>query len=463
VAKKDKIVYVCNACGYQSTKWQGKCPQCAEWNTFEESIRETSKGKGRRSTSQRPPVRNKAVRLNEIAFSDAERVTCGIAEFDRVLGGGILPAAVILIAGEPGIGKSTLMLQAASAYCSHVPDKPVLYVSGEESLEQLRIRARRLGIDNDNLLLLAETDVDEVIAHCMSHNALAIIIDSIQTMFASEVESVPGSVAQLRECSARLVQMAKEHAFPLFLIGHVTKSGAVAGPRMLEHLVDAVIYFEGESQFAYRVLRVIKNRFGPANEVGVFEMKSEGLVEVENPAGIFIEQRARGVAGSIIAPVMEGSRPMLVEVQALTSYNGGFGAPRRSTSGVDYRRTALIIAVLEKRCGYRLYDQDVFVNVAGGIRIDEPAADLPVALAVVSSFRNRDIEPDLTGIAEIGLAGELRPVRAIDRRLEEAARLGFKKCIISHHQKGTKKFESSLRILKAKTLNEAVDLTGMGL
>ena len=380
-----------------------------------------------------------------------------------MVGGGILPSAVVLIAGEPGIGKSTLMLQTACQYCQRFKDKPVLYVSGEESLGQLRLRAQRLNIDADNLYLLAETDVDDIIAHCTKLQPLVLIVDSIQTVYTTELDAIPGSIIQLKECGSRLLRMAKEYSIPLFLIGHVTKAGVVAGPRLLEHLVDAVIYFEGDSQLAYRILRVIKNRFGPADEVGVFEMKPEGLIPVEHPTGIFIEQRAQGTAGSIIAPAMEGSRTMLVEIQALTSYNGGFGAPRRSTSGVDHRRVALIIAVLEKRCGYRLFDQDIFVNIAGGIRVDEPAIDVPISLAIVSSFRNLPIEYDMIAIGEVGLAGELRPVRHIDRRLSEARRLGFKKCVIARHQSGAGEFESSLRILRASTLAEAIELCGLAL
>lgn len=464
MAKKGKIVFVCQNCGAESSKWQGKCPQCNEWNSLVEEVKIERPGKGRKSTPRASMIpKSQPMRLREISAQDIQRIISGIGEFDRVVGGGILPSAVVLIAGEPGIGKSTLMLQAAEQYCHRFKDKPVLYVSGEESLGQLRLRAQRLNIDADNLYLLAETDVDDIITHCLRLQPLVLIVDSIQTVYTSELDAIPGSIIQLKECGSRLLKMAKEYSIPVFLIGHVTKAGVVAGPRLLEHLVDAVIYFEGDTQLAYRILRVIKNRFGPAEEVGIFEMKPEGLIPVEHPTGIFIEQRAKGTAGSIIAPAMEGSRSMLVEIQALTSYNGGFGAPRRSTSGVDHRRVALIIAVLEKRCGYRLFDQDIFVNVAGGIRVEEPAVDVPVALAILSSFRNMPIEYDMIAIGEIGLAGEIRPVRHIDRRLSEARRLGFKKCVLARYQTGVKEFESSLRILKASTLAEAIELSGLAL
>ncbi len=463
LARKHKTIYVCQQCGAESSKWEGKCTQCGGWNTMQEETRVAGSSKTKRTSSRARTHRSKPLRLGDISTLDSARISSNIEEFDRVLGGGILAGAVVLIAGEPGIGKSTLMLQAAAAYCAENREKDVLYISGEESPGQLRLRAERLGIDAANLYLLAETDIDDSVGQINAMAPLAVIVDSVQTLYAANVDSVPGSVGQLKECSARLVQVAKESGAPVFMIGHVTKSGAVAGPRLLEHLVDAVISFEGESQFAYRILRVIKNRFGPADEVGVFEMKPEGLVPVPNPAGIFIEQRAEGSAGAIIAPALEGTRPMLVEIQALTSFNGGFGAPRRSTSGVDFRRIALIIAVLEKRCGYRLYDQDVYVNIAGGIRVDETGADLPVALAIVSSFRNSPIEHDTIAVGEIGLGGELRPVRAIERRLSEARRLGFNKCILSHHQGGIKAFDSSLRILKARTLEEAIELSGLAL
>ncbi|MCX7765148.1 MAG: DNA repair protein RadA [Candidatus Sumerlaeia bacterium] len=461
MSSKGKIVFVCQSCGFVSSRWEGKCPQCNEWNSLVEEVRQRT---GKKSPAPTGGVRSKPVSLREVSSVETERIVSGIGEFDRVVGGGILPSAVVLIAGEPGIGKSTLMLQVAAQYCRCFKDKIVLYVSGEESLGQLRLRAQRLGIETENLYLLAETQVDEIIAQCQLLNPLAVIIDSIQAVYTPDVDSVPGSVVQLKECSARLVRLAKEGGIPVFLIGHVTKAGVIAGPRLLEHIVDAVVYFEGESQFAYRLLRVVKNRFGAADEVGVFEMKPDGLMPVENPAGVFIEHRAgRGSAGSIIMPAMEGSRPMLIEIQALTSYNGGFGAPRRSTSGVDYRRVALLIAVLEKRCGYRLYDQDIFVNVAGGIQVAEPAADLPVALAIVSNFRNFPIEQDLVAMGEVGLAGELRPVRFIDRRLSAAQRLGFKKCLLPRHQSGIKAFESSLRLLQAETLSEAIELAGLAL
>jgi len=342
LAKKGKTLFVCQNCGHEVSKWQGRCPGCGEWNTLVEEVRVRSGGKSRKSSGSATHIRTKPRSLRDISTEKVERILCGVPEFDRVMGGGIIPGVVVLIAGEPGIGKSTLMLQAASHYCERNPDQQVLYVSGEESPGQLRLRAERLGISASNLYLLPETDVEEIAGQAMATAPLTVIIDSVQTLYSPDVDAIPGSVAQLKECGAHLVRVAKEHGIPLFLIGHVTKSGVVAGPRLLEHLVDAVIYFEGDSQFAYRVLRVIKNRFGPADEVGIFEMKTEGLVPVENPSGVFIEQRAKGTAGSIIAPAMEGSRTLLVEIQALTSFNGGVGAPRRDTSGGGYRRVGLV-------------------------------------------------------------------------------------------------------------------------
>ena len=455
---KNKVVYVCEVCGYGSLRWEGRCAGCGEWNTLhEESIPE------KKPVSQRPQAdfyMKEPMPITNIP-SDAEvRLQTHISEFDRILGGGIVPGSVVLIGGEPGIGKSTLMLQVLFSLSSklHVP---TLYVTGEESTAQIRLRAERLGALNDKLNILVETQVDRVTHHLSEMKPFATVIDSIQTQYAPEINSVPGSISQLRESAVRLLYHAKSLTIPIFFIGHVTKTGLVAGPRILEHMVDTVLYFEGERHHTYRILRAVKNRFGSTNEIGIFEMKENGLQEVTNPSACLLEERPINAVGSVVCPAMEGSRPLLMEVQALTSFNGGFGAARRTTSGIDTKRVALLLAVLEKRLGLIFVDQDVFVNAAGGIKIDEPAADLAILVSIVSSFRNLPVDPDLMAVGEVGLSGEIRSVTQFERRVREGERLGFKRCLTAKRQVKSEKKLSGVEIIPASNVKEALDLIGL--
>jgi DNA repair protein RadA/Sms len=400
------------------------------------------------------------VPVTSITTQGEIRIQSRIGEFDRILGGGLIPGSVTLIGGEPGIGKSTLMLQILYAFSAQL-GLPTLYVTGEESTSQIRLRAERLGALSENLHILVETQVDRVTNILEEMKPAVVVIDSIQTQYVHELHSVPGSISQLRECAVRLLYQAKSLTIPIFLIGHVTKSGIVAGPRILEHMVDTVLYFEGERHHTYRILRAVKNRFGSTNEIGIFEMTQKGLEEVTNPSACFLEERPIDGVGSAVCCTLEGTRPLLIEVQALTSHNGGFGAPRRTTSGIDARRVALLLAVLEKRLGLIFVDQDVFANAAGGIKIDEPAADLAILVALVSSFRNRPLDSDLLIIGEVGLSGEIRSVSHFDRRLREGERLGFKRCLTAKsHLK--KEFKSSgIEIIPAGSVGEALNMIGL--
>ena len=421
--KKAKAVYICQSCGYESGKWLGKCPGCDEWNTFAEEIITPRKKTERKSTAKSAPVS-----LGDISMKEkSERTTTGIAELDRVLGGGIFPASVALLAGEPGIGKSTLMLQMALKLNRN--GRNVLYISGEESPPQIKNRAQRLGAGADQLLLLAETDVEEILFHLKQSQPEIVIIDSIQSIYYSELSGAPGNVSQVRECAAKLFQYAKENGCSIFLVGHVTKEGAVAGPKILEHLVDVVVYFEGNIQ-QHRIIRSLKNRFGPANEIGVFEMLSDGLKEVSDPSKLFLNQREDSTVGSSIACSYEGSRPFLVEIQALVS-RSNYGTPQRTVSGFDYRRLALILAVLEKHAKQNFGIYDVFVKIAGGLRIDDPAIDLAVSAALYSSRQDQLLRNDTVYIGELGLGGEIRPVSFVDKRLQEAQKMGFKQVYLS--------------------------------
>jgi len=442
-----RTIFVCQQCGKESPKWLGRCPDCHEWNSFVET-----------ATSAAAMVKTTAIvstpeQLSQVNTGATERFPVPLSEFNRVLGGGLVPGSLVLIGGEPGIGKSTLMLQV-SALLAPVLDK-VVYVSGEETRRQIKLRADRLRIKGENLYLLSETDVNAILGHCEQLKPGLVVIDSIQTVFLPELESGAGSVTQVRECTLRLMQWAKLNAVPLLISGHVTKEGAIAGPRVLEHIVDVVLYFEGESLSAYRLLRCVKNRFGSTNEVGVFEMKPEGLTEVANPSLAFISQRGADAAGSAIVPTLEGSRPILVEIQALTTPTT-FGLPRRTANGVDFNRLLMIIAVLTKRVGLRLGNQDIMVNVTGGIRVEEPAADLGIALAIASSFRDVGVDPELAAVGEVGLGGELRAVSQPERRVSEAARLGFKRCLVP--RAGRKEFTvgGDIRLITVSTLREAV-------
>jgi len=444
-----KAIYVCQQCGAQSLKWVGRCPDCGEWNSMVETVesRDTSP-----PSSVRP--RGKPQRLGDVPLEGFQRIPVPMAEFSRVLGGGIVPGSVVLIAGDPGIGKSTLLLQVA-ALVSGSAGK-VLYVSGEESAPQIKSRSQRLGVSAEQVYLLTETDVDLIVDHIHELRPQLVVVDSIQTIFAPELSSSAGNISQVRESAARLTEVAKGEGVPVLLVGHVTKEGSIAGPRVLEHMVDAVLYLEGERFHAYRLLRSVKNRFGSTDEIGVFEMSGQGMLEVTNPSEAFLSERSDGT-GSAIAVTLEGTRPLLVEIQALTSTTS-FGLPRRTANGIDFNRLLLLAAVLSKRVGLRLYDQDIFVNVVGGLRINEPAADLSVALAIASSCRDVPVAQDLAVMGEIGLSGELRSISQPSKRLNEAARLGFKRCLLPRSVRLAKDRPPGVEVVRASSLREALDV-----
>ena len=423
--KQSNTIFICQNCGFESRKWLGKCPECGEWNSLvEERLLTTKKGRSGNGFRVREA---KAVAYSEIESQDDTRVSSGVTEFDRVLGGGIVPGTLVLLGGDPGIGKSTLMLQVADKLST--AGKKVLYVSGEESERQIKLRGERLRIAAPNLLLLPETNLENILREVDRIQPAAIIVDSIQTTFSTEIESAPGSVSQIREVAAQFLLLAKNRGVPVFLIGHVTKEGSIAGPRALEHIVDTVLYFEGERHHNHRIVRATKNRFGAANEVGVFEMTTSGLAPVANPSQMFLAERPADAAGSVVTACIEGTRPMLVEIQALVS-TSKYGTGRRMTQGVDQNRVALMIAMLEKRAGMQLLGDDVFVNIAGGLEVDEPAVDLGVVAAIASSFRNTAIDPHTAVFGEVGLTGEVRGATQATVRAREAQALGFKKVIM---------------------------------
>jgi DNA repair protein RadA/Sms len=421
---KQKLVFVCSNCGNESAKWQGKCPGCNEWNTlFEQTV------KAVKPTARRSPLANSPLALSEIKIdAGSERTGLGMSEVDRVLGGGLVAGSLTLIGGEPGIGKSTLLLQIAALMAAK-STTPVLYVSGEETRPQIKMRAARLGIAGEKLFLLNETDLDTIISEMDQLSPSMVIIDSIQTVYTPDLEMAPGGVSQVRECAARLVTWAKATQIPVMIAGHVTKDGAIAGPRLLEHIVDAVLYLEGEPFSSYRVLRSVKNRYGSVNEVGIFEMKTGGLCEVQNPSEVFLSRDRQHPIGSAVVPVLEGSRPLLVEIQALTNATS-FGQPRRTANGLDFGRLLIITAVLSRRAYLKLGNQDVIASVTGGLHVAEPAADLAAAIAIASSYKNISVDPHLIAIGEVGLSGEIRNVPQLERRLSEAARLGFTKALV---------------------------------
>jgi DNA repair protein RadA/Sms len=450
---KEKTVYVCQNCGASFPKWAGRCPQCGEWNTLVEKVVEV------RKTSPRTLITptSEPVPITAVPSEDVTRIEIPMLELNRVLGGGIVPGSVILIAGEPGIGKSTLLLQLASMLARE-SSRPVLYVSGEESVRQIKMRAARLDVREENLYILAETSLEQILNHIERMEPFVVVVDSIQAIYSEYLESTPGSIVQVRECAYAFLKMAKSTGTPVFLVGHVTKAGDIAGPKVLEHAVDAVLYLEGDPFHAYRILRSVKNRFGATSEVGVFEMEEQGLREVPNPSEIFLAERVPNASGSAIAVTMEGSRPLLVEIQALTSPTS-FAIPRRTANGIDLSRLLLLIAVLTKRVGLHLSDQDVFVNVVGGIKIKEPAVDLAVAVAIASGFRNVPVAADLAIVGEIGLVGELRGVRQMTQRLAEAARLGFKKCLVpSGSVKAGQRTFDGMEVVPVRSLEEALDI-----
>lgn len=449
---KSKSVYVCSECGFESAKWYGKCPECGEWNTMSEEFSSVSSGKGNGAKKTLSSVQ-KVMRLNEIRGDVEKRISTGIREFDRVLGGGIVIGSLVLISGDPGIGKSTILLQI----CEYLgKDKFVLYVSGEESANQIKLRANRLGVFTENLAILPQTDVGTIVETIRSEKPDIVIIDSIQTMIYDECSSSAGSVTQVRECTNIFMHTAKSFGIPIFVVGHVNKDGAIAGPKVLEHIVDTVLYFEGERNYSYRILRGVKNRFGSTNEIGVFQMQQNGLQEVENPSLLMLSGRPKNTSGTCVACVMEGSRPILAEVQGLVTATG-FGTPRRMSTGFDYNRMAMILAVLEKRAGYYFNNMDTYINVVGGLRLDEPSADLTVAMALVSSLKDMPVNEKVIAFGEIGLAGEIRAVSNCEQRVSEAYRLGFEKCIIPfHNYKGlSKELKINVDIVPVRTIRDA--------
>lgn len=420
---KKSTVFFCSSCGYESSKWMGQCPSCKEWNTFtEEPVVKMKRAVQTASFSSTEPVL-----LKDISADDSKRIKTGFDEFDRVLGGGIVKGSLVLIGGDPGIGKSTILLQVTKNLVNS--GEKVLYVSGEESLRQIKLRANRLGKDFDNLLLLSETNLDAITEVIKKNVPTTVVIDSIQTMYREDISSAPGSVSQVREATSLLMQIAKQLEINIFIVGHVTKEGAVAGPRVLEHMVDTVLYFEGDRHASYRILRGVKNRFGSTNEIGVFEMREEGLREVKNPSEYMLFGKAEDASGSVITCTMEGTRPLMIEIQALLC-RSNFGIPRRQATGMDFNRVNLLMAVVEKRGGLQIGDQDAYVNIAGGIKINEPAMDLATVLAIISSYRNKAIDSKTVAFGEVGLSGEVRAVNNARLRVMEAKKLGFKTVVL---------------------------------
>ena len=441
-----RTIFVCQHCGKESLKWLGRCPNCHEWNSFVETKVPAA------TPSDISALENLPQELSQVVTDVSDRFPLPLAEFNRVLGGGLVSGSLVLIGGDPGIGKSTLLLQV-SALVAQARGK-VAYVSGEETLPQIRLRAERLGITGERLYLLAETDLHVILSHLEQLAPSLAVIDSIQAVYLPELDTAAGSITQVRECTLRLMHWAKPNAVPIFIAGHVTKDGAIAGPRVLEHIVDVVLYLEGEPFSAYRLLRGVKNRFGSTNEVGVFEMREQGLIEVDNPSKAFLSQRWGEAIGSTVVPTLEGSRPLLVEIQALTTPTA-FGLPRRTANGVDFGRLLLITAVLTKRVGLKLGNQDIIANVTGGLRIGEPAADLGIALSIASSFRDVAVDPSLVAVGEVGLSGELRAVSQLDRRVAEAARLGFERCLVP---KTSARISApkDIELIPVSTLREAI-------
>ncbi len=448
---KIKSVYICSECGYESPKWYGKCPSCGEWNTMNEEIKEQKSTSGfskNRVSNYAPPVQ-----IKDISTTDEIRYKTGLSELDRVLGGGIVKGSLVLLGGDPGIGKSTILLQI----CEHLgKDHKILYVSGEESKRQLKLRATRLNVNNDNLYIQTQTDVELVSETIRQDKPDLVMIDSIQTMSLTELQSSPGSITQVRECTNYLMRVAKSLDIPLIIVGHVNKEGSIAGPKVLEHIVDAVLHFEGDKQMSYRILRAVKNRYGSTNEIGVFQMTDTGLVEVENPSQMLLSGRPKNVSGTCVACAMEGTRPILAEIQGLATTTG-YGNPRRMSTGFDYNRMSLILAVLEKRAGYYFSNTDTYINVVGGLRLDETAVDIAVAMALVSSLKDVVIPEHAIAIGEIGLAGEIRAVNHISQRVTEAIRLGFKRIIVPYHNLKDIKVTSDSEIIGVKNVRQAFE------
>ena len=450
---KAKTHFVCQSCGYQVPKWLGKCPGCQEWNTFiEEQVVE-----------EKAPERDLLgfeagaipTPLSEVVREEKDRLQIGIGEFDRVLGGGIVFGSVILVGGDPGIGKSTLLLQMMSCLASK--GEKVLYISGEESLQQTKIRAERLGVSSDGLFVVSETSLEKILQDIQTLKPSTVVVDSIQTIYSPDLPSTPGSISQVREASSRLLYLAKHLSIPIFLVGHVTKEGFIAGPKVLEHMVDTVLYIEGEATHAFRILRAVKNRYGSTNEIGVFEMKDSGLVEVLSPSEFFLSERTQPISGSVVMPSIEGSRPILIELQALVVPTP-FGIPRRTAQGVDVNRVSLLVAVMEKRLGVHLNNQDIFLNIVGGMKVEEPATDLGVIAAIASNFKDKLIDPEIVVFGEVGLGGEVRGVNQPEVRVKEAARLGFKRCLLPQQNQEKMRGAKGIELIGIRTVPEAIKI-----
>ena len=452
MAKGKKTVYFCQNCGHEETKWLGQCPACKEWNTFvEEKVLVSSVSA---QTGAKTARDINVVSLSEVSVDDHTRIETGMQELDRVLGGGIVPGSLVLVGGDPGIGKSTLLLQVCQKLAQ---ERSVLYISGEESLSQIKLRANRMGEFQENLKLLCETNLDTIRNVIENRKPELVIIDSIQTMYSEDVSSAPGSVSQVRESTHVFMQLAKGLGITIFIVGHVTKEGTVAGPRVLEHMVDTVLYFEGDRHASYRILRGVKNRFGSTNEIGVFEMRQNGLVEVENPSKYMLSGKPENASGSVVACSMEGTRPLLIEIQALVC-ESNFGMPRRTAAGTDYNRVNLLMAVLEKRIGLHMSNCDAYVNIAGGIKMNEPAIDLGIVMALISSYKNRPVDEKMIVFGEVGLSGEVRAVSMPEQRVAEAKKLGFEICVVPEVSLDMVKNIKGIKIVGVKTVNDAMNL-----
>lgn len=453
MAAKFKTRYICQSCGFVSPRWIGKCPECNSWNSLTEEVISTDKKKLDRDISRKASSAEVHL-ITEVKTQGEHRSITGLEEFDRVLGGGIVKGSVMLIGGDPGIGKSTLMLQIAEK----LKDKVFLYVSGEESPLQIKMRADRLGFKTGNFYVLPETDIDIVQAVIQDRNPDFVVIDSIQTMYRNELESAPGTVSQLRECTALLINIAKSSGIPVFIVGHITKDGSIAGPKIIEHMVDVVLQFEGERTHLYRILRGIKNRFGSTNEIGIFEMTESGLREVKNPSEVFLSQRNYGASGCVISSSIEGTRPILIEVQALVTETS-FGFPQRTSMGYDVKRLNILIAVLEKKLGLYLNKYDIFINIAGGVKVNEPAVDFAIAASIFSSLRDIPVDSETVLVGEVGLAGEIRTISGIDRRINEADKLGFKKILVpKSNLKGLNTGKRKIEIIGVEKIKDAINL-----
>lgn len=452
MAKGKRSVFFCQNCGHEENKWLGQCPMCKEWNTFVEEAVSVSKGSTVKFTKE-----VEIVALKDIETNNEDRILTRIKELDRVLGGGIVPGSLVLVGGDPGIGKSTLLLQVCQKLCEE--KKQVLYISGEESLKQIKLRANRMGEFKEELYLLCETNLEVIRTVIEKRRPDVVVIDSIQTMYSEDVASAPGSVSQVRESTNVFMQLAKGLGISIFIVGHVTKEGTVAGPRVLEHMVDTVLYFEGDRHASYRILRGVKNRFGSTNEIGVFEMRQNGLVEVENPSEFMLNGKPEHASGSVVACSMEGTRPILIEIQALVC-NSNFGVPRRTAAGTDYNRVNLLMAVLEKRVGLHLSNYDAYVNIAGGVKMNEPAIDLGIVMAIVSSYKNKAIDEKTIVFGEVGLSGEVRAVSMPEQRVAEAKKLGFETCIMPEVSKDMVKGIQGIKIIGVKNIGDAIQLLG---